>query len=106
MDATYLRARRPHSRDGARHQTPRRSESSQDVLNYPPRLDNQILTLLGVVSGPETRPTDGAVERFRDLRAELDALLAELEAVIVTELAAFNELVASKELAPVIVPSG
>ncbi len=83
-----------------------RSESSQDVLNFPPRLDNQLLALLGTVSGPEARPSDGATARYQDLRAELDELLAELEAVFAGELAAFNELVAGKELPPVIVPSG
>ena len=85
------------------HQT--KSESSQDVLNFPPRLDNQILTLLGVVGGSEARPTDGAAARYEELRGELDDLLAELEAVFAGELAAFNEVVAGKKLPPVIVPS-
>ncbi len=86
------------------HQT--KAESSQDVLNFPPRLDNQIVALLGSVQGSEARPTAGAAERFADLRQELDAVLAELEAVLATELAAFNELVRGKEVAPVIVPTG
>ena len=85
------------------HQT--NSESSQDVLNFPPRLDNQILTLLGVVGGSEARPTEGSVSRYQDLRQELDGLLGELEAVFDGELAAFNDLVSSKEVAPVLVPS-
>jgi photosystem II stability/assembly factor-like uncharacterized protein len=83
-----------------------RSESGQDVLNFPPKLDNQILTLLGTISGPEARPSDGATARYQHLRGELDGVLAELETVFASELAAFNELAASKELPPVIVPSG
>ena len=86
------------------HQT--KSESGQDVLNYPPMLDNQIVALLGTVSGEEARPTDGVVARYQELRGELDGLLAELEAVFDGELAAFNELVAGKNLPPVIVPAG
>ena len=86
------------------HQT--KAEASQDVLNYPPRLDNQLLALLGTVAGSEARPTDGAEARYQDLRRDLDEVLADLEAVFEGELAAFNELAASKEMPPIIVPSG
>jgi hypothetical protein len=85
------------------HQT--KSESGQDVLNYPPKLDNQIVALLGTVSGGEARPTGGAVARYADLRGELDEVLADLEAVFDAELAEFNKLAAGKDLPPIIVPS-
>ena len=43
-------------------------------------------------------------ERYADLRGELDAVLAELESCLADEVAAFNELVAGKEVPAVIVP--
>ncbi len=90
--------------EGRIHQT--RNESSQDVLNFPPKLDNQIVALMGSVAGGGGRPTAGAERRFADLRGQLDGLLAELEAVLDGELAAFNQLVAGKAVEPVIVPAG
>ncbi len=80
-----------------------RSEATQDVLNFPPKLDNQFLGLMGAVESSDSPPTAGAVERFNDLRAELDALLAELEECKNTEVAEFNRLVAEKEIPAVIV---
>ncbi len=90
--------------EDALHQN--RSESSQDVLNFPPRLDNQLLALLGVVGAAEAPPTDGTRRRYADLEAELDAQLAALDAVFATELDAFNQAVRATDAQPVIVPSG
>jgi len=47
-----------------------------------------------------------AVARLAELTAELDGQLAELDRVLATELAAFNELVRSKGAPAVLVPSG
>ncbi len=86
------------------HQT--RGESSQDILNFPPRLDNQLLGLLGAVQSADAEPTAGSIQRFDDLRGELDGLLAELQAVYDGELATFNDLVRAKQQPPVLVPGG
>jgi hypothetical protein len=81
-----------------------RAESAQDVLNYPPRLDGQWIGLLGVIESADAPPTAGALERYDDLRQELDLRLAELRAVMDTELAAFNERVRALAVPPVLVP--
>jgi hypothetical protein len=83
-----------------------RAESSQDVLNFPPKLDNQWIALLGDVASAEARPTAGELQRYEELRRELDALLAALDACLTTELAAFEEAVAAKGQPAVIVPKG
>ncbi len=80
-----------------------RSEATQDVLNFPPKLDNQLLDLMGTVESSDHPPTAGSVERYRDLRAELDAILAELQKCVDTEVAAFNRAVADKQVPAVIV---
>ena len=36
-----------------------RNESRQDPINFPPRLNNQIAYLFGVVHGQDALPTDG-----------------------------------------------
>ncbi len=81
-----------------------KSEASQDVLNFTPKLDNQLLNLMGTVEGSDNRPTAGSVELYGHLRAELDGILGGLEECVATEVAAFNALVAEKQVPAVIVP--
>ena len=82
-----------------------KTESSQDILNFPPMLDNQLLALLDVVQSADAAPTDGAYERYKDLRAELDAVKSRLQQALDTEVAEFSELVAGKKVPAVIVPN-
>ena len=82
-----------------------RAESSQDVLNFPPKLDNQLLGLLGIVNSGNAAPTAGSVERYQDLRAELDAVKAELQGVLDNQVQGFSELVQAKQVPAVIVPT-
>ena len=81
------------------------SESSQDVLNFPPQLDNQLIALLGTVQSGNAAPTDGSVLRYQDLRAELDAVQAELQEILDTDVQAFSTLVKEKSVPAVIVPT-
>ena len=81
-----------------------KNESSQDILNYPPRLDNKILDVLSTVQSADARPTDGSIELFRNLRAELDGYLAELDGVISEQVAALNQLVRDKAAPAILIP--
>lgn len=47
-----------------------KSESGQDPINYPPMLDDQIAYLYSVVNAQDDRPTQGAQQRYDDLKAE------------------------------------
>ena len=84
--------------------TQTRSESSQDPINFPPMLDNQIAYVLSYVAAASTRPTDGARIRFEDLKKEHALLSGDLASVLKKELAAFNELVSKKKVPAVLVP--
>lgn len=81
-----------------------RNEAVQDILNYPPKLDNQLLGLLSVVESADARPTEGAQERYRELAAELEGYLGEIESVVSGELAEFDRLVRQRHSGAVIVP--
>ncbi len=48
-----------------------RSESSQDPINYPVKLDNQFAYLYSVIHNQDAKPTNGCYERFEDLKKEL-----------------------------------
>jgi photosystem II stability/assembly factor-like uncharacterized protein len=86
--------------------TQTKSRSTQDPLNFPPKLDNQYVYLLGVVTDTDAGPTDGSHTRFEDLNARLAGHRAELERILETELAAFEEMARQAGAAPVIVPAG
>ncbi len=55
-----------------------KNESSQDPLNFPIRLNNKIASLGGIVDSAEARPTDGSYIVFKELSAELDKLINEM----------------------------
>jgi photosystem II stability/assembly factor-like uncharacterized protein len=82
-----------------------KNESRQDPLNFPPRVDAQLVYLYAVVGGADAPPTDGAYERFDDVNRELDSILAELRGILSDELPAFNAALAEAGAPAVIVPS-
>jgi hypothetical protein len=88
--------------ENALHQP--KSQASQDILNFPPQLDDQLANLLGVVSSAEGAPTEPSGERLAELQGQLDAQLATLDKVLATDLPAFDKLVADKQAPVVFVP--
>ncbi|HEV8239213.1 MAG TPA: glycosyl hydrolase [Thermoanaerobaculia bacterium] len=81
-----------------------KSQASQDILNFPPQLDDQIANLIGVVSSAEGAPNQPTEERLAELQGQLDKDLAELDQVLNTDLPAFEKLVRDKQAPVVIVP--
>jgi photosystem II stability/assembly factor-like uncharacterized protein len=79
-----------------------RNRSSQDPLNYPIKLNNKLAALQGIVESGDFRPTDQSQAVFKELSARLDEQLAKLDALIRTDLTAFNALVVKKKLTPII----
>ncbi len=75
-----------------------KARSSQDVLNFPIRLNNRLVSLAGVVSMGDNRPTDQAVRVKDDLTQQVDAELAKLHKVMGEDLPRFNELLAKKKV--------
>jgi hypothetical protein len=69
-----------------------RLRSSQDPLNYPIRLNNKLAALQGTVESGDYRPTDQSYAVFKELSARLDTQLARLEALVKTDLAAFEKM--------------
>jgi hypothetical protein len=81
-----------------------KSQASQDILNFPPQLDDQIANLLGIVGTAAGAPTQSSHERFAELRQQLDRQLGDLDAVLTTDLPAFEKLLREKNAPPVVVP--
>ncbi len=79
-----------------------RNQSNQDPLNFPIRLNNKLAALKGTIESADARPTDQSVEVFEMLSSRLDAEIAKLDAVVKTDVAAFNRLTAGRKVAPVL----
>jgi photosystem II stability/assembly factor-like uncharacterized protein len=81
-----------------------KAQASQDILNFPPQLDNQLIFLLEVVGSARGRPTLGSYERFAELRAQLAELRRDYERAVGEELAAYRDLLREREVPAIIVP--
>jgi hypothetical protein len=78
-------------------------KSNQDVLNFPPALDHQLIGIAAAASSADTKPTDSAWTYHKEVSGRLAALLAELDAVLGKDLADFNGEVRRQEIPPVVV---
>jgi photosystem II stability/assembly factor-like uncharacterized protein len=75
-----------------------KSVSSQDPLNYPIRLNDKLVSLLGGLSMGDARPTQQHYQVFDELAAKVDAQLAALEPVLKTDIAKLNELIKAQNV--------
>jgi hypothetical protein len=88
-----------------------RSRSGQDPIRFAGRLDNQISELYGNITGedgyisggPEGRPTAGAQARMVELEAAWATLRQQLDVILTTDLARFNEAVTQAGIPPIAV---
>src|SRR5258706_7009296 len=81
----------------------RKHKSSQDVFNFPPRLDHEFIGLASVVSSADAPPTKASIELYEQLEKKLAGVLAELKAVLEGDLAEFNRAVTGAGIPPVVV---
>jgi photosystem II stability/assembly factor-like uncharacterized protein len=77
-------------------------KSSQDVLNFPPRLDHRYIGLASVVGSADAAPTRASLKLDDELEKQLAAVMAELKGVFDSELAGFNRAVRERDVAPVV----
>lgn len=75
-----------------------RNRSGQDPLNFPIKLNNRIGALGRSVSTGDARPTNAAFTVYRELSAELDKELTQLQHVIATDVEALNRVLAQRNI--------
>jgi len=81
-------------------------QAPQDVLNFTPGLDNQLLFLQEVVESAPGPPTAASSERFRELESELRAIERDFEGALGDDLRRFEDQAAQHGAeGPVIVPA-
>jgi len=81
------------------HQT--KAKSSQDVLNYPIRINDKLSGLFDAANSGVMAPSKQAKDVYADLSSKADAELAKLTNIVTTEVQQLNQLIRDKSL-PVI----
>ncbi len=80
-----------------------KAKSGQDVLNFPVRLNNDLIALGGVVGSADSAPTKQSYEVFDMVSNQVDDQLAKWKAILSTDVAAYNNLVKQQEVPALIV---
>ena len=75
-----------------------KAKSSQDVLNFPIRLNNQLVALGRVVGSAASAPTRQSYEVFDMLNKAVDDQLTKWKAVVATDVKAYNDLIKQQEV--------
>jgi hypothetical protein len=76
-----------------------RNQSSQDPLNYPIKLNNQIAALAGTVGSGEYRPTMQAQQAFSMLSGKLEVHLVAIQKSLDTRLPRLNAILRANGIA-------
>ncbi|HMO35512.1 MAG TPA: hypothetical protein PKA06_05670, partial [Gemmatales bacterium] len=74
------------------------AKSSQDVLNYPIRLNNKLASLAGNAGVGDYAPSDSALELKKELIQQIDAELVSLRQILQGDVKKFNELLTQKQI--------
>ncbi len=77
-------------------------KSSQDVLNYPMKLNNKLAALASVVASADTRPTRQSFEVYELLASRIDKQLMIYNRLVEKALPEFNAFVKDKQIPAVL----
>ncbi len=77
-------------------------KSDEDDLNYEPKLDHEWTYLAALVARADARPNASSLQYYAWLKGTLDAIQAELRAVVDKEVKEFNRAVAEAMIPPVV----
>jgi photosystem II stability/assembly factor-like uncharacterized protein len=80
-----------------------KAKSGQDVLNFPIRLNNQLVALGGVVASGASAPTQQSYEVFDMLAKSVDEQLAKWKTIVATDVKAYDDVVKQQDI-PALIP--
>jgi photosystem II stability/assembly factor-like uncharacterized protein len=70
-----------------------KAKSSQDVLNYPIRLNNYLVALGGVVGSADSAPTQSSLDVYHMLSKQVDEQMGKWKQILATDVPAYNDAV-------------
>ncbi|MFP4081519.1 MAG: VPS10 domain-containing protein [Candidatus Aminicenantes bacterium] len=82
-----------------------KNSARQDTENFPTKLDNQLAYIYWMLASTDNPPTDGQIERFKDLEKQKEMLLEKLQHILDTNLQAFNTMIQKAGEPPIILPA-
>ncbi len=83
--------------------TQMQGEGGQDALNFPGRMDNQLIALYQNIAGRERRIGSPVRERYADLKPEADQLMQRARQALDRDVAAFNQVATAAGLPAIVV---
>ncbi len=75
-----------------------KAKSGQDVLNYPIRLNNELVALGGSISTADAAPTSQSYEVFNMLKQRSDEQVSKWEEMVKSDLPSFNQVVQQQQI--------
>jgi photosystem II stability/assembly factor-like uncharacterized protein len=78
-------------------------EANEDALNFPGRMDNQLIVLYGDIVGLDRKLNTAVTERYTDLKPQFEQLMQRATSTLKTGVAAFNAAATQAGAAPGIV---
>jgi len=82
-----------------------KAKSGQDVLNYPIRLNNELVALAGSISTADAAPTGQSYQVFDMLKQRSDDQVGRWDQVMKNDIAAINQLVRQQDVPAIILES-
>ncbi|MBV9146889.1 MAG: hypothetical protein JO065_13305, partial [Acidobacteria bacterium] len=79
-----------------------KAKSGQDVLNYPIRLNNELVALAGTIASADSAPASQAYEAFNLLKQRSDEQLTRWDQVLKSDVANFNQTVRQQDVPAII----
>ena len=79
-----------------------KAKSDEDVLNFPVRLNNDLVSIAGVVGSADSAPTKQSYEAYDLVSKKVDEQLARWEGIVSTDVAAYNNLIRQQEIPAVV----
>lgn len=76
-------------------------KSSQDMLNFPVRLNNKMMSLGSMVAGSDNRPTKQMMDMFMDLSARIEVQILRLKQILNEGLPKFNKAAVEQGSVPI-----
>jgi photosystem II stability/assembly factor-like uncharacterized protein len=80
-----------------------KQKTFQDVINFNNKLNAQLIQLKGSIDQPDPKLTTGAKERFKDLMKDWEVYKNEHDAILKTEMTAYNILYKSLNIPALII---
>jgi len=82
-----------------------KNRASEDPLNFPIKLNNKLAYVLGLVASSDSPPTAQSYQVYEGLASAANGELKTLNALLSTDLAAFNKLVREENIPAVTLPA-